>query len=232
VQVLSVDRDTQKIARSLKRAMPDPWTTVEERYHVGQVVPATITKLAKFGAFAKVEDGLEGLIHLSELTDLAVQDPAQVVQEGQRVNVKIIHINTARRRLGLSVRQAANTAVGSVQSFGGDDGSYPFADSDFGSFLAQDASDLDVNPVDETDEVQGLNADAGATETSTEVSPTADEQLSSAVQLEPVDSHTEDEPVAVADVEASPASSEVSSTDDGDAQPEVVSGARQGSVSE
>jgi len=79
VMVLSVDRDTKKIALSLKRAQPDPWTTVEQDYRVGQVVPATITKLAKFGAFAKVQEGLEGLIHTSELTDRPVQDPAQVV---------------------------------------------------------------------------------------------------------------------------------------------------------
>jgi small subunit ribosomal protein S1 len=116
VMVLSVDRDTKKIALSLKRAMPDPWTTVEEQYHVGQVVSATITKLAKFGAFAKVEDGLEGLIHLSELTDLAVQDPAQVTQEGQQVKVKIIHINMQRRRLGLSVRQAGSNQLGTQSS--------------------------------------------------------------------------------------------------------------------
>jgi small subunit ribosomal protein S1 len=234
VMVLSVDRDTKKIALSLKRAMPDPWTVVEETYHVGQVVPATITKLAKFGAFAKVEDGLEGLIHLSELTDLAVQDPAQVVQEGQRVNVKIIHINTARRRLGLSVRQASNTAAGEMQSYGddGDGGSYPFADSDFGAFLAQDASDTDAQPADETGEAQDLSADAGTTEPSLEDSPTAGEQPSSDAQLEPVDSPVEDEPVAATDLDTSPVSSEVSSTDDGDAQPEVASTARQGSVSE
>lgn len=108
VKVLSIDRDTKKIALSLKQAQPDPWSTVEEQYHVGQVVPATITKLTKFGAFAKVTDGLEGLIHLSELTDMPVQDATQVVHEGQQVEAKIIHIAAQRRRLGLSVRQASN----------------------------------------------------------------------------------------------------------------------------
>lgn len=112
VKVLGIDRDTKKIALSLKQAMPDPWTTVEERYHVGQVVPATITKLTKFGAFAKVTDGLEGLIHLTELTDRPVQDAGQVVHEGQEVSAKIIHIAPQRRRLGLSVRQTTSS-VGS-----------------------------------------------------------------------------------------------------------------------
>ena len=71
VYVLSIDPQTKKIALSLKKAQPDPWTLVEERYKVGDVVEGTITKLAKFGAFARIDDGIEGLIHLSELTDEA-----------------------------------------------------------------------------------------------------------------------------------------------------------------
>src|SRR5579872_6717087 len=126
VMVLSVAGDTKKIALSLKRAMPDPWTTVEQQYRVGEVVPAVITKLAKFGAFAKVQEGLEGLIHLTELTDLPVHDAAQVVREGQYVNVKIIHINSQRRRLGLSVRQAGEQ-LGGMQSFGEHEPHSPFA---------------------------------------------------------------------------------------------------------
>lgn len=130
VYVLSVDRETKKIALSLKRAQPDPWSTVEERYHIGEVVPAVITKLQKFGAFAKVQEGLEGLIHLSELTDLPVTEPSQVVREGQPVNVKIIHINAPRRRLGLSVRQANQPMA---QSYGETHSNTPFADTELGS---------------------------------------------------------------------------------------------------
>jgi small subunit ribosomal protein S1 len=139
VMVLSVDRDTKKIALSLKRAMPDPWDTVEQDYHIGQVVQATITKLAKFGAFAKVQEGLEGLIHLSELTDRPVTDPAQVVQEGQVLPAKIIHINSQRRRLGLSARQAQEP-----QYFGGTYGEFdttsPFA-PDLASYAETNFSD-------------------------------------------------------------------------------------------
>jgi small subunit ribosomal protein S1 len=133
VMVLSVDRDTKKIALSLKRAQPDPWTTVEQDYRVGQVVPATITKLAKFGAFAKVTEGLEGLIHLSELTDRPVQDAAQVVQEGQQLPVKIIHINSQRRRLGLSARQAMEPG-GYSGSFGTVDAHTPFQTPEMASY--------------------------------------------------------------------------------------------------
>src|SRR5215469_4519976 len=105
VQVLSVDKDKKKIALSIKRAEVDPWTTVEQRYHPGQLVKGTITKIAPFGAFARIEDGVEGLIHLSELP-AGMQDPKTALHEGQEVNVRILRIDAERRRLGLSIRQA------------------------------------------------------------------------------------------------------------------------------
>ena len=110
VQVLSVDKEKKKIALSIKRAEVDPWTTVETRYQVGQLVKGTITKIAPFGAFARIEDGIEGLIHLSELP-AGVQDPKQVLREGQEVSVRILRIDPERRRLGLSLRQAEEGAI-------------------------------------------------------------------------------------------------------------------------
>src|SRR5262249_44079264 len=95
----------KKIALSIKRAEVDPWTTVEGRYHINQLVRGTITKIAPFGAFARIEDGVEGLIHLSELP-VGVNDPKQVLKEGQEVTVRILRIESERRRLGLSIRQA------------------------------------------------------------------------------------------------------------------------------
>ena len=105
VQVLSVDKEKKKIALSIKRAEVDPWTTVESRYTVGQTVTGTITKIAPFGAFARIEDGVEGLIHLSELPS-GISDPKQVLHEGEEVTVRILRIDPERRRLGLSMRQA------------------------------------------------------------------------------------------------------------------------------
>src|SRR5215467_3972197 len=105
VQVLSVDKEKKKIALSIKRAEVDPWTTVESRYEIGQLVHGTITKIAPFGAFARIEDGVEGLIHLSELP-AGQQDPKAVLKEGQEVQVRILRIDAGRRRLGLSIRQA------------------------------------------------------------------------------------------------------------------------------
>jgi len=107
VQVLSVDRDRERIALSLKRLQPEPWTTVEERYKVGQLVTGTITKLASFGAFARLEDNIEGLIHISELADRRIQHPKEVIKEGDQVTLRVIRIDAARRRLGLSLKRAS-----------------------------------------------------------------------------------------------------------------------------
>ncbi len=104
VQVLSVDKEKKKIALSIKRAEVDPWTTVEKRYQIGQLVKGVVTKIAPFGAFARIEDGVEGLIHLSEL--LPGQDPKTALHEGQELLLRILRIESERRRLGLSVRQA------------------------------------------------------------------------------------------------------------------------------
>jgi small subunit ribosomal protein S1 len=104
VFVLSVDNDRKRIALSIKRTQNEPWTTVGERYQLGQIVEGTITQLASFGAFARIEDGIEGLIHVSEMGDGHVQHPRDVVKEGDVVQVRIIRIDPARRRMGLSMR--------------------------------------------------------------------------------------------------------------------------------
>jgi len=105
VYVLSVNPQEKKIALSIKRTQPEPWSRVASKYEIGQVVPATITQLANFGAFARIEDGIEGLIHVSELSDERVNHPREVVQEGQEVLVRIIRIDAQRRRMGLSLRR-------------------------------------------------------------------------------------------------------------------------------
>ncbi len=109
VQVLSVDREKKKIALSIKKAEVDPWSTVEQRYHIGQLATGTITKIAPFGAFARIEDGVEGLIHLSEMP-AGTQDPKNVLREGQDITVRILRIEPDRRRLGLSIRQVDSAA--------------------------------------------------------------------------------------------------------------------------
>ncbi|MGH2544668.1 MAG: S1 RNA-binding domain-containing protein, partial [Ardenticatenaceae bacterium] len=93
-------------ALSLKRLEPEPWDTIQEKHSVGDIVEATITKLTNFGAFARVEGNVEGLIHISELTGRMIQHPREVVQEGEVRKVKILRIEPERRRLGLSLKQA------------------------------------------------------------------------------------------------------------------------------
>jgi small subunit ribosomal protein S1 len=106
VYVLRVDAENKKIALSLKRLQQEPWETIDERFKVGDVVDATVTKLTDFGAFARVEGSVEGLIHISELASRMVTHPREVVSEGDDVRLKILRIEPERRRLGLSLRQA------------------------------------------------------------------------------------------------------------------------------
>lgn len=105
VLVLSVDREQGRVALSLKRLLPDPWDTVEQRFEVGQIIEGVITNVVKFGAFVCVGDGLEGLVHVSELGDGSFLHPRSVAREGEHVRARIIHIDGAARRLGLSLRE-------------------------------------------------------------------------------------------------------------------------------
>ena len=105
VYVLNIDAERQRIGLSLKRLQPEPWSQVLDQFEIGQIVDARITKLANFGAFAQLGE-IEGLIHLSELTDANITHPREVVKEGDQVSVKIIRIDPDRRRMGLSLKQA------------------------------------------------------------------------------------------------------------------------------
>ena len=105
VYVLNVDRAQRRIGLSLKRLLPDPWSSVEERYRVGQLVKGVITNVVSFGAFARIEEGLEGLIHISELAEGNFLHPRNVVQEGDVVMARVVHVDGTRHRLGLSLRQ-------------------------------------------------------------------------------------------------------------------------------
>lgn len=104
VYVLEVDHNSSRIALSLKRLHPDPWATVGHRYQIGQIVEGRITNVVDFGAFACIEEGLEGLIHFSELAEGHFLHPRNVVEEGDIVRARILSIDGRNRRLGLSLR--------------------------------------------------------------------------------------------------------------------------------
>jgi small subunit ribosomal protein S1 len=118
VYVMNVDEERKRIGLSLRRLTPEPWSVVADRYEVGQVVTATITRLAAFGAFAKMDDSIEGLIHISEMADYRINHPKEIVQEGDQVQVRVIRIDPQHRRIGLSLRQASDDAYVDWQADG------------------------------------------------------------------------------------------------------------------
>jgi small subunit ribosomal protein S1 len=105
VKVLDIDRDRQRISLGLKQTQNDPWQQVLEHYKEGDVVEGRVTKVVTFGAFVEILAGVEGLVHISELAQHHVENPREVVSQGQAVNVKIIEVDAERRRLSLSLKR-------------------------------------------------------------------------------------------------------------------------------
>ncbi|MDY5133090.1 30S ribosomal protein S1 [Actinotignum urinale] len=106
VEVLDVDMDRERVSLSLKATQEDPWQSFARIHAIGQIVPGRVTKLVPFGAFVRVEDGIEGLVHISELASRHIDAPEEVVKVGGEVFVKIIDIDLERRRISLSLKQA------------------------------------------------------------------------------------------------------------------------------
>ncbi|MGZ6641778.1 MAG: 30S ribosomal protein S1 [Solirubrobacteraceae bacterium] len=105
VKVLDIDRDRQRISLGLKQTQEDPWQRVVDTYNVGDELEGTVTKVVTFGAFVEILNGVEGLVHISELANHHVENPREVVQPGDDVRVKILEIDSDRRRLSLSVKR-------------------------------------------------------------------------------------------------------------------------------
>jgi small subunit ribosomal protein S1 len=116
VEVLDIDLDRERVSLSLKATQEDPWRHFARTHQIGQVVPGKVTKLVPFGAFVRVQDGIEGLVHISELAERHVEIPEQVVNVGDDLLVKVIDIDLERRRISLSLKQA-NEGVLTDDSF-------------------------------------------------------------------------------------------------------------------
>jgi small subunit ribosomal protein S1 len=102
--VIHVEKERSRVALSLKRLRPNPWESAEKRYRPGQVLEATITSIVPFGAFARLEEGLDGLIHISEMNDGNHKvDPHDLLNEGQVIKVRVLQVNATKQRLGLSL---------------------------------------------------------------------------------------------------------------------------------
>ena len=104
VYVLSLDRSSNRIALSRKRLLPDPWETAAERYHEGQLVEGMVTNVVDFGAFVALDDGLEGLLHLSEMGDGSLKEPYSYLKKGDRLGLRISHLEPEKRRVGFTQR--------------------------------------------------------------------------------------------------------------------------------
>jgi small subunit ribosomal protein S1 len=178
VEVIHVDKERQRIGLSRKNRLADPWVTLDDTYEPDQLVQGTVTKLTKFGAFARLVDlpEIEGLIHISELADRRVKHPREVVEEGQVVTLRIIRIDSNQRRLGLSLKRV------NLEEY---------ADADWRSMLSSinedNAAPAEAEPV--VEEAPG--------------EPEAAFEEPVAVDEEPVEDSVEEEPVAeAADEEA------------------------------
>ncbi len=108
VSVLRVDKERERVALSIRQLEPDPWETIGERYEEGQLLEGIVTRLTDWGAFARLvnDEAIEGLIHISELDDVQVVHPREIVRPGQRLTLRVVDVDPERRRLGLSLKQA------------------------------------------------------------------------------------------------------------------------------
>src|SRR5688500_5145077 len=144
VEVLSVELDRERVSLSLKATQEDPWQQFARTHAIGQVVPGKVTKLVPFGAFVRVDEGIEGLVHISELAERHVEIPEQVVQVGDEILVKVIDIDLDRRRISLSLKQANEGTVGADEQF--DPAAYGMAASydAEGNYLYPEGFDADT----------------------------------------------------------------------------------------
>lgn len=153
VKVINIDREKKRIGLSLRALSDDPWRTRIEKFSVGQLVEGVITRLTKFGAFARLESDIEGLIHISEISETRIEHPKEVLREGEVVALRIIRIDPEQHRIGLSLRKVDSAA---------------FADKDF-KLLAQEIDQLEEEEPTEILEEETPVAEESAEESSAEV---------------------------------------------------------------
>lgn len=110
VKIISIDRDKKRIGLSIRQLQKDPWMEKASRYQVGQLIEGTITRLTKFGAFARIDDDVEGLIHISEISEKRIEHPKEVLKEGDVVTLRVIKVDAENHRIGLSLRRVESMA--------------------------------------------------------------------------------------------------------------------------
>jgi small subunit ribosomal protein S1 len=147
VEVLDVDMDRERVSLSLKATQEDPWQQFARTHAIGQVVPGRVTKLVPFGAFVRVDEGIEGLVHISELAERHVEIPEQVVQVGDEIFVKVIDIDLERRRISLSLKQANEGGTGTATEEHFDPSLYgmPAEYDEHGNYIYPEGFDSETN---------------------------------------------------------------------------------------
>jgi len=189
VKVLDIDRERQRISLGLKQTQSDPWQQVLDSYGEGDVVEGRVTKVVTFGAFVEILPGVEGLVHISELAAHHVENPREVVSQGDPVNVLILEIDGERRRLSLSLKRVEEDAVPVPRADGGESvHSMPDLRLSEEAFPAGGAV---AAPADETEADEADADDAAETEVEETEAPGDDAEVESEAD--------EDEVVAVAD---------------------------------
>jgi len=143
VKVLDIDRDRQRISLGLKQTQEDPWQRVVDTYNIGDELEGVVTKVVTFGAFVEILDGVEGLVHISELAQHHVENPREIIQPGDEVRVKILEIDSERRRLSLSIKrvEGQELPVRPIVSAAGDLDDVPELGLSEDVFAAVDTSD-------------------------------------------------------------------------------------------
>src|SRR5690348_3465911 len=203
VKVLDIDRDRQRISLGLKQTQTDPWQQVLESYQEGDVVQGTVTKVVTFGAFVEILPGVEGLVHISELAQHHVENPREVVSQGDQVNVRILEVDADRRRLSLSLKRVEDNMP--VQPLPGEEAEPPalglsdevFADEVPAAEALEAPAAVEEEPVAEVEpvaEAEVVEEPAAEEEPATADEPVAEEP---AAEAEP-----ETEPEAEASDEA------------------------------
>lgn len=179
VYVLNLDRDTNRIALSRKRLLPDPWEDAAQRYHEGQLVEGTVTNVVDFGAFVALDNGLEGLLHLSEMGDGSLKEPHSYLQKGDRLSLRISHLEPEKRRVGFTQRWGTEAGEGGEGGEGA--APAPAADasadappaSESGAEAVSEAEVIDAPPAAESN---GAGGAADVTEADMEDAPPASEE--------------------------------------------------------
>src|SRR3954468_21712689 len=166
VKVLDIDRERQRISLGLKQTQADPWQQVLESYHEGDIVSGKVTKVVTFGAFVEILPGVEGLVHISELAQHHVENPREVVSQGDTVNVRILEVDAERRRLSLSLKRVDEGMP--VQPSVGDEAAPPTIDLSEDVF--SDEAAPAIEPASSDDAVEESGSDDETEESSPEAS--------------------------------------------------------------